>query len=74
MGSLPECILFTHNSLRYAVIHGGATDIAHFIWPVTDDATIAAEINTLIGQVGHVDHIIATHSGIPMQRVIGDST
>jgi len=74
MGSLPDRIVFTRNARRYAVIHGGATDIARFIWPVTDDATIAAEISTLIGQVGHIDHIIASHSGIPMQRVIGDTT
>ena len=74
MGRLPERIVFTHNSLRYAVVHGGATDISRFIWPVTENAIISAEVNALIGQVGHIDHVIAGHSGIPMQRVIGDTT
>lgn len=70
MGNLPDRIIFTRQGVHYAVIHGGATDISRFIWPVTKDAEIAAEIAALIDQVGAVDHIIAGHSGIPMQRVI----
>jgi len=70
MGNLPERIIFTHQGTRYAVIHGGATDISRFIWPVTNDTEIAVEIAALTDQVGPVDHIIAGHSGIPMQRVI----
>jgi predicted phosphodiesterase len=71
MKNLPERITFTHNDNRYGVIHGGASDISKFIWPVTDDASIAAEISMLIDQIGHVDHVIAGHSGIPMQRKVG---
>jgi predicted phosphodiesterase len=74
MGGLPDRIVFTRNNKRYVMIHGGATDIARFIWPVTIDATIAAEIETLIGQVGHIDHVLAGHSGIPMQREIDGIT
>jgi predicted phosphodiesterase len=70
MSRLPDRIVFTRQGVRYAVIHGGATDISRFIWPVTKDAEIAAEIATLVGQVGALDHIIAGHSGIPMHRVI----
>lgn len=70
MGTLPDRILFTHSGTRYAVIHGGATDISRFIWPVTDDATITAEIAALVEQVGDVDHVISGHSGIPMSRSV----
>lgn len=70
MGGLPDRIIFTRQGTRYAVIHGGATDISRFIWPVTKDAEIAVEIAALMDQIGPVDHIIAGHSGIPMQRVI----
>jgi len=70
MGTLPERIVFTRRNESFAVLHGGATDISRFIWPVTKDAEIAAEIATLIDQVGDLDHVIAGHSGIPMQRVV----
>lgn len=70
MGQLPTRIVFMHNGVRYAVIHGGATDISRFIWPVTKDVVIASEIAALVAQVGPVDHVIAGHSGIPMQRII----
>ncbi len=72
MGTLPDRILFTHKGLRYAVIHGGATDISRFIWPVAKDNEIAVEIEALIKQVGKIDHVIAGHSGIPMCRVVRD--
>ncbi len=70
MGTLPERIVFTRRGERFAVLHGGATDISHFIWPVTKDAEIATEITTLTDQVGKIDHVIAGHSGIPMQRIV----
>ncbi len=70
MGTLPERIVFTRQGARYAVIHGGATDISRFIWPVTRETELVAEITALQAQVGPVDHVIAGHSGIPMHRVI----
>jgi len=70
MGTLPERIVFTHGGERFAVMHGGATDISRFIWPVSKDTEIAAEIAALTDQVGGFDHIIAGHSGIPMQRIV----
>jgi calcineurin-like phosphoesterase family protein len=74
MGTLPERIVFTRRGKRYAVIHGGATDISKFIWPVTNDDVIGAEIDALVGQLGAVDHVIAGHSGIAMQRIIDGVT
>jgi predicted phosphodiesterase len=70
MGGLPDRITFTHNGCRYGIVHGAASDISQFIWPVTDDELIAAEIALLKEQVGPVDHVIAGHTGIPMQRNI----
>ena len=70
MGNLPDRILFTHLGQRYAVIHGGASDVSRFIWPMTSDAEIMQEIDLLIDQVGSIDHVISGHSGIPMQRQI----
>jgi len=74
MGQLPERILFSHNGQRFAVLHGGATNISRFIWPVTEDGIILNEIKILEGQVGVADHVIAGHSGIAMNRVIAGIT
>lgn len=38
MATLPDVLTFTHHGSRYAVIHGGVTDVARFIWPVSEDA------------------------------------
>ncbi len=70
MGTLPKRIVFTRGGERFAVLHGGATDISRFIWPVTQDFEIASEIASLTDQVGSIDHVIAGHSGIPMQRIV----
>ncbi|KAB7615613.1 diadenosine tetraphosphatase [Amylibacter sp. SFDW26] len=70
MGGLPDRILFIHNTKKYVVIHGGALDVSRFIWPVTSDDVIIREIELLAEQVGPIDHVIAGHSGIPMQRIV----
>ncbi|MFK5998527.1 MAG: metallophosphoesterase family protein [Rhodobacterales bacterium] len=70
MGRLPERILFTRNGQRYVVLHGGATEISRFIWPVTDNSVILHEIKVLDVQVGAFDHVISGHSGIAMNRAI----
>lgn len=74
MGDLPERITFSHNGLRYGVLHGAASDVSRFVWPVTDDAVIADEIALLETQVGRVDRVLAGHSGIPMMREVGGKT
>ena len=70
MGGLPDRIVFTHSGKRYAVVHGGASDIATFVWPVTSDQQIAAEIDLLCAQVGPIDAVIAGHTGIAMDRTV----
>jgi predicted phosphodiesterase len=65
MAALPDIISFVHQGARYAVIHGGVSDVARFIWPGTDATVLEDEI-ALIGQaIGPVDHVIAGHCGIP---------
>lgn len=68
MKSLPDVVTFTHHNKRYAVIHGGVKDVAGFIWSTSDDALFDAEWRALEQAIGHVDHIIAGHSGMPFMR------
>ena len=70
MAGLPDRITFTHHGLRYGVMHGGASDVSRFIWPVTADTEIRSEIDLLETQVGAVDRVLCGHSGIPMTREI----
>lgn len=70
MGQLPERIVFTHAGKRYVLVHGGASDISKFIWPVSSDAEIAAEIALAQQQVGPVDGVIGGHTGLYFTRVV----
>ena len=67
----PDIVVFTQSGKRFAVIHGGATDIARFIWSTSPETTFADEIAAIEVAVGPVDGIIAGHSGIPFTRSIG---
>ncbi len=71
MGGLPERIEFAHEGLRYGVVHGGATAINRFIWGMDADAVFAGEIAALEAEIGPVDAVIAGHSGIAFERVVG---
>lgn len=74
MGQLPDRIVFRHNGLRYAVVHGGASDISKFLWPVTEQDVLRSEINVLRGEVGAVDRVVAGHSGIAFQADVDGVT
>lgn len=69
MADLPDIASFCHQGARYAVLHGGMTDIARFIWPNSPDDTFVAEWDAVEQTIGRVDHIIAGHSGIPFDRI-----
>jgi len=71
MAGLPERITFTHSGLRYGVVHGGASNMSRFLWPVTAEADLQAEIDLLEAQVGPVDRVLSGHSGIAMTREVG---
>ncbi|WP_107846622.1 metallophosphoesterase family protein [Litoreibacter ponti] len=67
----PDWLTFTHGAKRYAVIHGGARDIARFIWPSDPDEMFEAEFTTIEAQTGPIDGVIAGHCGIAFERRIG---
>lgn len=68
MADLPDLIGFTHHGERYAVLHGGVSDVARFLWPTSDAADFHAEWDLLEKVAGPVDHVIAGHCGIPFIR------
>ncbi len=68
MGGLPDIVSFTHAGRRVAVIHGGVTDVARFIWNVSDASVFAKELDALNMLLGDVDVVIAGHSGIAFER------
>lgn len=69
MGDLPDIVTFTHHEVRYAVVHGGATDVARFIWACDADTVFDAEWEAVRAVAGEVQAIIAGHSGLPFLRV-----
>ena len=74
MGARPDMIVFRQGAVRCAVIHGGVTDIARFLWPVSAAAAFAEEIAAVRALAGSVDVILAGHCGVAFQRQIGDVT
>ncbi|MBW4708750.1 metallophosphoesterase [Roseobacter sp. YSTF-M11] len=68
MGACPDIVSFRHQGARYAVIHGGLTDIARFIWPNSPDAVLQAEWAEIEDEIGPVDHVVAGHCGLAFLR------
>ncbi|MBO9401914.1 metallophosphoesterase family protein [Shimia sp. R9_3] len=71
MAALPEIVCFELAGQRVAVIHGGVTDVARFLWSTSPEAAFAEEIAALKDKVGPVDVVLAGHCGIPFERQIG---
>jgi predicted phosphodiesterase len=65
MAGLPDLLSFTHHGERYAVIHGGLSDVARFIWPTSDASVFEAEWDLIERAAGPINHVIAGHCGIP---------
>lgn len=68
MGQVPDIVTFDHNHERYAVIHGGFTDVALFVWESSDLSVFETQWRAIEERVGAVDHVIAGHCGIPFVR------
>ncbi len=68
VSGLPDMVVFRHEGRRYAVIHGGLTNISRFIWPNSPEAVFAEEVSAIEHEVGRVDGVIAGHSGIAFER------
>ena len=71
MGTRPGMIAFTHAARRYAVVHGGLSDISRFLWPNSPSADFAEEIALIEAQAGPVDAVIAGHCGLAFARRAG---
>lgn len=74
MRGLPDVVTFTHEGRRYAVVHGGLTDVSRFIWVSSAEDAIEAEIAEITRTVGDIDGVIAGHSGVAFQRQISEAT
>ncbi|RME16882.1 MAG: metallophosphoesterase [Alphaproteobacteria bacterium] len=70
MEGLPDLLLFAHAGRRWAVVHGGATRVSRFLWPVSPEVEFEAEINAIEAAAGPVDGVIAGHCGIAFERVV----
>ena len=68
MATLPDFIVFTHLGKRVVVLHGGVTDVARFIWSVSQSDVFLEELDALSMLCGDVDMVIAGHSGIAFER------
>lgn len=71
MEALPDLIVFAHEGRRWAVVHGGATDVARFLWPGSPENAFRQEITAIEAAAGPVDGVIAGHCGLAFERVIG---
>jgi len=74
MGTLPDVASFTHAGQRHGVVHGGATDVARFLWSTSREAQLEAEWDALEAVIGPVSYIWSGHSGIPFQRALRRGT
>ncbi len=68
MRDLPDAITFWHCGKRYAVVHGGHTDISRFVWSVTPEDVFEDEWDALEASVGVVDVVIAGHCGLAFSK------
>jgi len=66
MQGLPDRITFRHAGRRYGVLHGGADDIARFVWPGA--AEISAQLAMAESRLGPLDGVIAGHCGLSFRQ------
>ena len=70
MGNRPDALIFEHGGQRYGVLHGGVTDIAKFLWSVSQDIEFMKEMEAFQQAYREVDTFISGHSGIAFERSI----
>jgi predicted phosphodiesterase len=68
MANCPDIVTFHHQGARYAVIHGGLSDIARYVWPTSPLSVFQQEWTLIEAAIGPVDHVIAGHCGLPFLR------
>lgn len=67
MAALPAQLVLEIGGRRLAVIHGGATETARFLFASAPESVLAAEIAAT-----GCDGVVAGHCGIPFARRIGE--
>jgi predicted phosphodiesterase len=70
MGRLPRQLRFSLAGWRFAVIHGGATDISRFVFASTPVREVMTEFAAL-DRDGRVDGVIGGHCGLSFSRLVG---
>ena len=70
--ALPDMVVFTSAGRRVAVVHGGLTDIARFIWPTSPAAVFEEEMQAITAVAGPVDAVVAGHAGLAFHKALGD--
>ena len=68
LAALPDMLVLTHAGARIAVVHGGGTDVAAWLWPGAPEAAFAAERTAIETACGPVDAVVAGHCGIAFHR------
>lgn len=71
MESLPDALVFAHEGRRWAVVHGGFSNSARFLWPSSPEEAFRQEVRAIEAAAGPVDGVIAGHSGLAFERVVG---
>ncbi|WP_299558541.1 metallophosphoesterase family protein [uncultured Sulfitobacter sp.] len=69
LGGAHDVVTFNHGAKRYAVLHGGSTDVSRFIWESDEEALFVREWAALEKHTGPVDSIVAGHGGLPFLRL-----
>jgi hypothetical protein len=64
----PGVITFCAYGRRYAVLHGSASAVNRFVWPVESDSVLESEIVLLEAAIGPVDGVVAGHTGMAFER------
>ncbi len=70
MGRLPRQLRFSLGGWRFAVVHGGATDISRFVFASTPARDMMSELAAL-DRDGPVDGVIGGHCGLPFSQCLG---
>lgn len=71
MGACPDVLVFRHAGQRCAVLHGGVTAVARFLWAVSPDGAFEEQLAALRQVCGPVDRVFAGHCGIAFHRSVG---
>jgi predicted phosphodiesterase len=70
MGRLPQQLRLSLAGWRFAIVHGGATDISRFVFASTPTRDAMTEFAAL-DRDGRVDGVIGGHCGLPFSRLVG---